>query len=166
PRLLAARRFGHLLMVGNGRNVVSITHVDNLVQAIVRAIEGPLDQGIFNISDALTAPLDTVLRTLLRRLGLPQRVAYVPQPLAWPASRALDGAYRSLGLRHAPLLTPYIVRQLAHEYTLDITAARSALGYAPTWSYLNGPLTGDEDGAGMLQSCREDTCRSIHKPLL
>ncbi len=166
PRLLAARRFGHLLMAGNGRNVVSITHVDNLVQAIVRAIEGPLDQGIFNIADALTAPLDTVLRTLLRRLGLPQCVVYVPRAVAWPAARALDGVYRSLGLRHAPLLTPYMVRQLAHEYTLDITAARRVLGYVPTCSYLDGPLTGDEEGAGMLQSCREDTCHSIHKPLL
>ena len=36
PRLLHARRLGRLIAVGDGRNRISLTHVDNLVQAVIR----------------------------------------------------------------------------------------------------------------------------------
>jgi nucleoside-diphosphate-sugar epimerase len=142
PRLLRARRFGSLLAVGNGRNRLSVTHVDNLVQAIVRAVERERPtRGIFNVADALTGTLDEILRTLLQRLGLACRIVYLPTPIAAPLARVLEHAYLLLGARRAPLLTPYVVRQLAHDFTLDITAAQRCLGYAPSVTYRDGPLT-------------------------
>jgi nucleoside-diphosphate-sugar epimerase len=142
PRLLAARRCGRLVAVGNGRNLLSVTHVDNLVHALVQALEGPCDRGIFNIVDAVPASLDALLRALVSRLGLPSRVAYVPLRIAWPLAHALEAAYERTGARHAPLLTRYAVQQLALDYALDIAAAQRDLGYRPTFTYLNGPLTG------------------------
>ena len=43
PRLLAARRWAGCRSVGDGHNRVSVTHVDNLVHAIVRSVEGEVD---------------------------------------------------------------------------------------------------------------------------
>jgi nucleoside-diphosphate-sugar epimerase len=140
PRLLAARGLGWQLAVGNGRNRLSVTHVDNLVLAIERALEGPCASGIFNVADRWPVRLDDLLRTLLDRLGLPSRVLYLPTGVAWPLARGLEVMARRRGAAHAPLLTRYVVHQLAHEYTLDIGAALRDLGYAPVVSYLNGDL--------------------------
>jgi nucleoside-diphosphate-sugar epimerase len=139
PRLLAARRFGRVLAVGNGRNLLSVTHVDNLVQAIVRAVELSTT-GIYNVADGLDATLDDLLRTLLQRLGLPPRIAYIPLAIATPLAHVLERAYLLSGTRRAPLLTPYGVRHLAHDFTLDIRAAQRCLAYAPTLTYRDGPL--------------------------
>jgi nucleoside-diphosphate-sugar epimerase len=140
PRLLAARRLGWLPAVGDGRNQVSVTHIDNLVHAIVRSVEGDVDDGIFNIADARVATLDELLRTVLIRLGLPGRIVYIPRAIAAPLARALERAYRLVGAQHAPPLTPYVVSQLAHDYTLDITHAQRLLGYRPTVTYESGRL--------------------------
>jgi nucleoside-diphosphate-sugar epimerase len=140
PRVLAARRLGWLLAVGNGRNRVSVTHVDNLVHAIVSALEAEPRAGIFNIADPLAPSLDDLLRTLLRRLGLPARVAYVPRGLARPLAATLEAGYRLACVSHPPLLTRYIVTQLSQEYTLDIGRAQRVLGYQPAFTYLDGPL--------------------------
>ncbi len=164
PRLLAARRFGCQVAVGNGRNVVSLTHVDNLAHAVIRSIEGSCERGIFNVADALTARFDDVLRVLLQRLGLPERIVYVPKGVAMPLARVLEALNRRVDSQGPPVLTPYAVQQLAEDCTLDISAAREKLDYQPTYTYLNGPLTGDEEAMGMLQSHQEQPCHSIPRP--
>jgi nucleoside-diphosphate-sugar epimerase len=141
PRLLATRRFGRLLAVGDGHNVVSVTHVDNLVQAILRSVEGECTQGTFNIADSETATLDELLRTVLERLGLPPRITYIPTRIATPLATILERSYRLAGAQRPPLLTRYIVTQLATDYTLDISRAQNLLGYAPTFTFRDGPLT-------------------------
>jgi nucleoside-diphosphate-sugar epimerase len=140
PRLLAARRFGWLMAIGDGRNVLSVTHVDNLIQAILRAIEGNCAAGTFNVVDSETATLDELLRTLLERLGLPPRIAYLPTRIGTPLAALLERSYRLAGASRAPLLTRYIVSQLASDYTLDISRAQRCLGYAPTFTFRDGPL--------------------------
>jgi nucleoside-diphosphate-sugar epimerase len=140
PRLLAARRFGYLLAVGDGRNRLSVTHVTNLVQAIVRAIEGQIGDGTFNVADAEIATLDEILRTLLVRLGRPPRVAYLPARLATPLATILESSYRLVGARRPPLLTRYLVSQLVGEFTLDSSRAQHVLGYAPRYTFRNGAV--------------------------
>ena len=81
-----------------------------------------------------------MLRTLLTRLGLPDRIVYIPERVALPLARVLERLYRQLGARQAPLLTPYVISQLAHEYTLDIGGAQRLLGYRPRLTFANGPL--------------------------
>ena len=117
-----------------------MTHVDNLVQAIVRAVEGHVRDGIFNVADAEPVGLDELLRTVLERLGLPTRVRYLPARVAWPLAGVLERAYRFAGSQRPPLLTPYIVSQIASECTLDIGRARALLGYSPMLNYRTGPL--------------------------
>ena len=106
----------------------------------MRAIEGDVDAGTFNVADPVVATLDQLLRTLLQRLGLPPRVVYIPLRVASPAAAVLNRAYRLVRARRAPLLTPYIVSQLCNDYTLDIRHARQVLGYCPRYTYLDGPL--------------------------
>jgi nucleoside-diphosphate-sugar epimerase len=140
PRLLAARRFGQLPIPGDGRNRVSVTHVHNLALGADRALRST-SAGAFNIADAEQTSVDELLRTILRRLGVPARIAYVPRPIAWHVAGALERVWSNKEGPRGPLLTRYVVAQLADEHTLDITRARTLLGYEPPWTFRDGPLS-------------------------
>lgn len=139
PRLLRARVAGVLLVPGNGRNRLSVTHVDNLTLAVAVAVEARAS-GTFNVSDGHDLTVDGLLRLLLRRLGLRPRIAYVPAGLAQRLAALDEAVARRTGRR--PPLTRYAVLHLTHEWTLDITRAREVLGYAPRWTAEDGPLDG------------------------
>lgn len=140
PRLLAARRFGCLAVPGDGRNRLSVTHVDNLVLAVMRAMEATDASGTFNIADGEEATVRELLQTIMTRLGAPTRLVFVPGALAWHAAAMLEHAWPRGTGTSGPPLTRYAVGQLAAEHTLDITRARTLLEYEPRWSYRDGPL--------------------------
>lgn len=131
PRLLAARRFGRLVLPGHGRNLVSITNVANLVHAVMQGLERRDASGVFNICDAESVRVDTLVRHVLRRTGTPEDVAYLPAPLAHTLAAALEAAWRLGRFGGSPPLTRYVVKHLSVEHTLDLTRARAMLGYAP-----------------------------------
>jgi nucleoside-diphosphate-sugar epimerase len=137
PRLLEARWFGTQLALGDGRNRVSVTHVDNLVQAVECAIDGNAS-GTFNIADGVEPTVNDLLQRLLAAADLPARIAYVPAAIAWPLSTAFESIARVLGLTNSPRLTRYVVAQLTQEYTLDLSAAVGRLGYRPVRTYIEG----------------------------
>src|SRR5262249_9985807 len=67
PHILRARRAGCLIAVGNGRNRISLTHVDNLVCAVVQSLTSPVDGPLVcNVADADPETLDRLLRAFLR----------------------------------------------------------------------------------------------------
>jgi nucleoside-diphosphate-sugar epimerase len=111
PRLLAAAGRGTLRVPGDGRQLASLTSVANLAAACLLAATGLVRSGVFNVTDAEPVVLVQALRVLLAECGPPARVRPVP---AGP-----------------PPLTRYAVANLAVERTLDIGAARAALGYRP-----------------------------------
>jgi nucleoside-diphosphate-sugar epimerase len=143
PRLLRARRFGTLFAIGTGQNHLSLTHVENLVDAIELALRAPTSSSyhVYNVADAITPTVDQALRQLLTELGLPQRIIYLPTHVAWPLATLLERLYTAAHSPMPPLLTRYAVSQLSHEYTLDIGKSVRELGYQPGRSYLDG-LTG------------------------
>src|SRR5512139_212761 len=97
PRILAAHRMGRLLAVGDGKNHLSLTHGDNLVDAIVLAIEAARRGdagGIFNIADAFPYRLDDALHAALRANGLPPRILYVPRTVGWRVGSVLEVAFK------------------------------------------------------------------------
>ena len=136
PRLLAARRRGRLLAVGDGGNHVSVTHVDNLAHAVTRALDSTAG-GTFNVADAQAPRMDDLLGAIDGELH-GRGVVWIPRRAAWCTAVALEAVARATrGTRgNAPLLTRYVVSQLVGEYTLDISRAQTVLGYAPrrTWT--------------------------------
>jgi nucleoside-diphosphate-sugar epimerase len=137
PRLLAARRGGRQLLIGNGRNRISITHVANLTHGIERAVDGKVS-GIFNVADPMSPTLDELIQTFLEAARLPPRVVHVPAWCAWPVGAVAETIWALTRQRRPPLITRYLVAQLAQEYTLDLTRARRILGYEPQVDYHGG----------------------------
>lgn len=142
PRVLAARVGGVLPVPGDGMARLSCTHVDNLVHAVVCALEATGAAGAYNIADAETATVDALLTTLLARRGYGTRLLHVPAPVVWRVAAGCEALWGALGILRGPPLTRYAVGQLTAEHTLDCGRARAALAYRPRWTYRDGPLTG------------------------
>jgi nucleoside-diphosphate-sugar epimerase len=140
PRVLRALESGRLPVIGDGQNRVDLTYLDNAVQAVERALEAP-DAAcgqIYNISNGETVRLWDVLRWLCRELQLPPPRGRLPRPAAALLGSALELLHRTLRPHVEPALTRYNVEVLACSMTLDITRARTLLGYAPNVSVDEG----------------------------
>jgi 2-alkyl-3-oxoalkanoate reductase len=135
PRLLAMRRLGALVVPGDGRARLSVTHVQNLVDAVVLAIERRSGHEVFNIADSLTGTVDELLTSLQTAFGLKPRIWHVPVMAAWRAAAVEERLHRTVLSSRAPHLTRFLVAQLAFDFTLDIQRAVDVLGYRPTRSY-------------------------------
>jgi len=145
PRLLAAVRpgrghsAGRLLLPAGAEVRHSLTHIDNLVLAVRRALDPSSPAGTYNVADDSPVLLSVVLREFLERRGVPARLVAVPYRRAFAMAGALERAARVTGRR--PRLTRYAVSQLGLERTLDLTAARTRLDYRPTPTTLSGAET-------------------------
>ncbi len=137
PRLIDAARQGRLPQIGSGRNLVDLTYVENVVAALLLALEAPAALGnTYTITNNEHAPLWDVIRTVLQRLGIPSKLRVVPLRLALLAAGLLE--LRAQLTRREPLLTRYSVAILARTQTYDISAARRDLGYTPPIALAEG----------------------------
>jgi nucleoside-diphosphate-sugar epimerase len=130
PRLLAAMRGGALWLPGGGAVRQSLTSIENMVTATMAACVAPAT-GVFNVTDAEPVMLVDALEEVLARRGERARIRSVPVDAAMALAAVLEAAYRLRRSPTPPRLTRYAVSQVAVERTLDITAARSVLGYRP-----------------------------------
>ena len=138
PRVLASVRGPLLTAVGTGRQRVSLTSVGNLAEACVLAACGPVGTGVYNITDAEPVALDTALRAVLAERGIRARPVYLPEAPVRCAAAAVEGACLLARSPRPPALTRYAVGHLAVERTLDISAARTILGYDPAPTSFKG----------------------------
>ncbi len=130
PRVLSSVRGRVLLAVGTGHQLVSLTGVDNLVQACVLACESDVT-GVYNITDEAPLELDTALAMIMRERGIRARRVYLPLRPVLPVAAAVEGAFLLAESSRPPRLTRYALGHLAVERTLDLSAARRFLGYRP-----------------------------------
>jgi nucleoside-diphosphate-sugar epimerase len=138
PRVLSGVRGRRLFAVGDGRRRISLTSIGNLVGACLLAVAGPARGGVFNIADAEPVVLDDELRAILAERGLDARPIYLPARAAWPLAAVAEGAFLLARRPAPPRLTRYALGHLAVERTLDITAARARLGFAPAPTSFSG----------------------------
>jgi nucleoside-diphosphate-sugar epimerase len=138
PRLMKARRFGKFLVIGNGKNNLSLTYIENFCRAIELMLDKHFGFEIFNISDAKTDTVNNILAEFRKNFGITEEVLYLNKKIAVGAGTALEKIYQLLNLAKPPLITPYIVAQMAQEYTLDISKAQTRLGYEPLFTYPEG----------------------------
>ncbi|MFD0903405.1 NAD-dependent epimerase/dehydratase family protein [Actinomadura sediminis] len=132
PRVLAAVRGPVLPAVGTGGQRISLTSIGNLVQACTLAATVPdAVPRAFNVADAEPVTIDAAFRAILRERGVRARPVYVPAALARPVAAVAEGAFLLAGRPEPPRITRYAISHLAVERTLDITAARTVLGYRP-----------------------------------
>ena len=139
PRLVAAERRGRLTLPEGAAVRHSLTHIDNLVLAVRRALDPASPRGTYNVADDSPVLLAAVLREVFERRGMRVRLASIPYRSAFALAGSLETIARAR--RKRPSLTRYAVSQLGLERTLDLTAARTKLGYRPAPTTLEGAET-------------------------
>ncbi|HVU18829.1 MAG TPA: NAD-dependent epimerase/dehydratase family protein [Candidatus Didemnitutus sp.] len=155
PRVLARARRGRLKIIGEGRNRVDCTHIENVVDAHLlaeRALELSPQPSTLNSQPALPPAAGKAyfitngepvvlwdwINELLRAVGIPEVTKRVSLDAAARAGFMLETIWRCLRLRGEPPMTRFVAHELATDHWFDISAARRDLGYAPRVTMAKG----------------------------
>lgn len=143
PRLAQRARAGRLRLVGDGRNVVDTTYVDNAAQAHVDALEhlapGAASAGrAYFISNGEPRTMRDTLNALLAAVDAPPVTKTVPLPVGYAIGAVCEGLWRALPLRGEPPLTRFLAEQLATTHWYDMGPARRDFGYMPGVTFDEG----------------------------
>jgi len=132
PRIIRIAKSGRFPVIGNGQNMVDLTYVDNVVEALIACMDAPAAVGrVYHITNGEPLVLYETIARVLQGIGVPYRPKRVPFRVAYMAASVSEALYRMLLLSREPRLTRYSVCVLARSRTLNIAAARRELGYSP-----------------------------------
>jgi len=139
-RALRARQ---MLLVAGGRADAGLCHVDNLLDAVLLALELPAAAGgLYNVSDGLEVSWRRFTDDLAAGLGCPPARLSLPYPLAAAIAVALERGYRLLrratGLRSPALLSRQAVQVLGRDQRFSSERLRRELGWEPRVDYQAG----------------------------
>lgn len=132
PRLLDVHeRIGIPLFAG-GRALIDLTAVQNVATALRLAAETPgIDGEGFNITNGDPRPFRDLLDQLFGQLGRTPRYRSLPTRPLYAVAGVLETLCALLPTRPEPPLTRYTLSTIAFSQTLDISKARTLLGYRP-----------------------------------
>lgn len=120
------------------RQVMSTSHVENVVEGLILAAEKGPGGKAYHVTDGNDITLKDALTDLLGTHGVPPIKRSAPFGFAWRMAAVMEGAWRLLRLRSKPPITRQTLRMIGQDFTLDITKARRDLGYAPVVNWADG----------------------------
>ncbi len=134
---------GHMLLVDRGRALAGLCYVENLIDAIVLALDRPLGaRSTFNVTDELPVTWADFTGDLARGLDAPRVRLSLPYPLAMAIAVAMESSYRlaraRTGLQTAPLLSRQAVQVLGRDQSFSAARAAEVLGWRPRVGYEDG----------------------------
>jgi nucleoside-diphosphate-sugar epimerase len=110
--------------------LIDLTYVDNVVDAVMLALEADLERAVVNVSNGEPIPVHALFAKLANAFGVTLRVRRVPYPVVDAIATVLECVGRARPGWEPPI-TRYSAGLLAYSQTLDLTRARELLGYAP-----------------------------------
>lgn len=138
PEMVETVEAGRFAWIGGGTNVTDTTHVDNVVEGLVlAAAKGGGGESYF-VTDGEPVVFREFVTALLRTQGVEPPARSLPSWTATPMTRLCETAWKLLPLPGAPPMTTFRSWLLTQECTIDISKARSELGYEPVVSHAQG----------------------------
>ena len=144
PRILARARAGKLRIIGDGENLVDVTHVDTAANAHLDALDallaGRAHGKAYFISQGQPVKLWKFINRLLAGAGLPAVTQKMSLKKAYALGAVLETLWTILPLRGEPPMTRFVAVELAKSHTFDVSAAQRELGLKPaheTWAALD-----------------------------
>ena len=152
PRLLAKAKQKRLAIVGDGKNKVGLTFVENAASAHLAAADalaaGRTNAGrAYFITDAEPVLLWQWINHFLSGVGAPPVTRQVSLGVARAGGAVLEAIWRGLGLDGEPPMTRFVASQLATSHYYDLRGARDDFGYAP-------PVSGEAGLAATISAFR------------
>mgnify|MGYP001950297358 CR=1 FL=1 len=140
PRLLRAARSGPMPLFRNGEVRTDITHVDDVVAAIMAVIE-QRDTAFgqtFNISGGVALPIKEVVEKVCDSQGANLRWRPLPVRPALAAVRLIEKFARLRPGKPEPKVTSYGLGIFAFSQTLDLSKINDKIGWFPQVSFEDG----------------------------
>jgi nucleoside-diphosphate-sugar epimerase len=139
PRIIDRGRKNRLIQVGDGRNVVDVTYIDDAVAAHVRAgicmqsEEGRARIGgkAYFISSETPVELWKMVGDFLAIEGLPPPRKKVSLATAVRIGSLFERFFRFVGRYDEPRITRWVAHELGTSHWFDIRAAKRDLQWAP-----------------------------------
>lgn len=140
PRLLRAAASGPLPLIREGGAQTDLTHVEDVVDAVLAACRAPsgLPRRIFNVSGGEALPVKRIAESAASRAGMTIRWRKIPAELVFVAARLMEATAQVHPRRPEPRVTAYGAGLFAYTQTLDISSARTHLGWQPRISFDEG----------------------------
>src|SRR4051812_45028893 len=131
PGIAAAVKAGRFAWIGGGRHKTSTTHVDNVVEGLVLGATKGASAAAYFVTDGTPVVFRDFVTLLLATQGIEAPTRSLPKPVARALAAAAESAWTLLPLPGEPPMTRLVYWLSALETTIDITRARTELGYAP-----------------------------------
>jgi nucleoside-diphosphate-sugar epimerase len=143
PRVVEQARQGKLRRIGDGKNLIDVSYIDNVVNAHINAIqaitENPEISGrAFFITNGEPVLLWDFLNKILESYGLEPLSKSVPVWFAYLLSLLAEAIHKTILRNREPSLTRFLVKELSRSHWFDISNARKHLNYNPAISNIEG----------------------------
>lgn len=140
PRLLSRLKTGRLPILGDGENMVDLTYIQNVVDALLLCAESPKNTfgKKYNISNGEPVKIWNLVNRICDELGFSHPRRKISRQAAHNVGGALEFFYSLIPYSPEPPLTRMSVSMMSNSTTLDISAAKNDLGYQPKVSVEEG----------------------------
>ncbi len=142
PAIVDMVRRGRFAWIGGGHHRTSVTHVDNVVEGLLRGAERGVPGEAYFVTDGASVEFRDFVSRLLATQGVGAPEREMPARLARPLGAVAESAWRTLRLPGNPPLTRFAVWNATLDVTVDDSKARRELGYKPV-------ITTEEGLAGL-----------------
>jgi len=143
PRIIDRARSGRLRRVGNGRNLVDISYVDNAADAHRLAADELFGEAkcagkAYFISQGEPVNCWVWIDEVLKLAGEPPLHKSISYRSAYAIGGVLEAVYKLLRRREEPPMTRFVASQLATSHYFDLSAATRDFGFAARVSTAEG----------------------------
>jgi nucleoside-diphosphate-sugar epimerase len=142
PRLIQRQRAGKLRVVGDGKNKVDLTFVDNAAIAHLMACDAMSSKRVsgeaYFISDGEPVELWKWIDAFFTKLNVPRVEKRISAGSAYFAGGCMEAAYWLIRKRDEPPMTRFLARALSRSHFYDITKSRRDFGYVPLVNNADG----------------------------
>jgi nucleoside-diphosphate-sugar epimerase len=143
PRLLERAKKGQLSRVGDGKNLIDMTYVENAAAAHLQAADAlqpgsPVCGRAYFISQGEPVNCWQWIDEILALVGLPPVKKSISLPLAWNAGAVLEAFHRVFRPNAEPRMTRFLAAQLGRSHYFNIQRAKNDFGYTLAISTAEG----------------------------
>jgi len=136
PRILSRHREKKLKIIGNGKNMMDVTHVSNVAHAHICAFKAMLQNQQFGgkayfIGQNEPVQIWSWLNEIFKELQIPSLTQKVSFRNAYSIGFVVEKIWRLAQITSDPPMTRFVASQLAHDHWFSNKAAEQDLGYQP-----------------------------------
>jgi nucleoside-diphosphate-sugar epimerase len=139
-RVVDRARTGRLPLLDGGAALIDTTYVDNAADAMVAALEAPLDAWgeAYVVTNGEPRPVRDLVAGMCRAAGVPVPAWTLPAGVARAAGGLIEAVFAARPQWGEPPLTRFVAEQLSTAHWFDQRRTRAALRWTPTVSLDEG----------------------------